>query len=153
MSVFVAYACSLVGVAGYVCWKGGNAGRASMAALLVGSVASQIVYMMTAEKHLPGQMLIVDSLILATQVIIALNSKKTWPIWVAAFQLNTVLADLAIFVSVSRSNKFYYILATIWAVPTLVVIAMGVWRDNSWTQRTYGLADAQGHFSRRPHFP
>ena len=124
-----------------------------MAVLLAGSVASQAIYLMTAEEHLPGQMLVVDSWMLAMQVIIALNSKKTWPIWVAAFQLNTVLADLAIFVSVSHSNKFYYILATIWAVPTLAVIAMGVWRDNSWTQRRYGFADAHGHFSRRPHFP
>ena len=76
-------------------------------------------------------MLAVDTLSLALKLAIAFNSNRRWPIWVAGFQVNTVLAEAAIFFSPAYKIDFFHAMATIWAMPTLFAMAIGIFLDNA----------------------
>ena len=72
----------------------------------------------------------IDVAALVVNLIVVAMSRRTWCTWVAAFQLNVVMAEIAIISSEAYRVPFVYMLTTIWALPTILVIGIGVWRDN-----------------------
>lgn len=130
MTIFHFYLAALIATSAYVVRKGGRTGLFSVCIMVVAALGSQLLS--TLSQDLPSlqpKMLTLDVVTLALQLAIAVISTRTWPMWVAAFQLNTVLAELAILISPVFHGSFYYALATIWAMPTLLVMATGTWRD------------------------
>ena len=133
MWIFNLYLISLLLLAAYVAWSGGRTGKASIAVAILATISSQLVASLGhGMESIQRNMFVVDTVTFVMLMLIALLSKRTWPIWVAAFQLNTVLAECAILLSTSFRTMTYYALSTLWAVPTLVVMAIGTWRDRRW---------------------
>lgn len=130
MNIFYFYLVALLVTCLYLYIYGGRTGLWSGAVLLAMSLTSAALAL-TAPNFvvLQPRMLALDILSLGLKTGIAVRSTRYWPIWVAAFQLNTVLAQTAIMLSPAFRNEFYYAMATIWAVPTLVVMVWGTARD------------------------
>ncbi|MCH4150610.1 MAG: hypothetical protein LKF30_01465 [Sphingobium sp.] len=130
MTVFLAYLVALLITCLYLYWYGGRTGLWSGAVLLSMALISAALAL-TEHNYvvLQPRMLLCDTVSLALKFAIALKSRRRWPIWVAAFQLNTVLASSAIMLAPAFRNDFYYAMATIWAVPTLVVMVVGTKLD------------------------
>lgn len=61
--------------------------------------------------------------------VLAVRSKKYWPIWSAGFQLLAVLTSVATLIDPSVLPKMYRGLEAFWAVPMLITMALGVGLD------------------------
>ncbi|WP_070155134.1 hypothetical protein [Sphingobium phenoxybenzoativorans] len=72
---------------------------------------------------------LVDLMVFIGLLVIALLSTRRWPIWCAAFQLNTVAAHLAIMLSPVVLGQAYYAMISIWGVPMLFVMVVGTLLD------------------------
>lgn len=130
MNVFIFYLVALLATCLYLVRYGGRTGRWISAIQLLMALASAVVsYTAPNFVVLQPRMLAVDVLSLVLKWGAALNSTRRWPIWIAALQLNTVLAETAILLSPAFRNAFYYAMATIWAVPALLVMVLGVALD------------------------
>jgi len=127
---FIFYLVALFVTCLYLVRYGGRTGRRSGAVLLTMSLISAALAL-TAPSYvvLQPRMLLCDAVSLVLKFGIAVHSTRRWPIWVAAFQLNTVLAEAAIMLAPAFRNEFYYAMSTIWAVPTLFVMVVGTALD------------------------
>ena len=129
-------------IAAYVLLKGKSAGRANIAVIVFGFAVTQHLYSSSPSyavfllKLFP-----IDVAALVINLIVVAMSRRTWCAWVAAFQLNVVMAEIAIISSEAYRVPFVYMLTTIWALPTILVIGLGVWRDN----KAGILRDGQGN--------
>jgi len=137
--VFATYAIVLVIVAGYLLWKGGAAGRASICVILIGAVLTKLLYEHTStESVFYERLALLDTVALGVQLTIAATSRRTWCIWVAALQMNTVVSDWVIVTAPAYKTAMAYMLDTVWSIPTLAIMAVGVWRDTKAQRRSYG---------------
>ena len=139
MIVFLFYLVALLAACVYLALYGGRTGRWSGAVVLSMSLVSAVLAL-TAPNFvvLQPRMLACDIVTLAFKVVIALRSTRYWPIWTTAFQLNTVLAQVAIMSSPMFRNEFYYAMATIWAMPTLIIMIWGTFLDRRHEMRLIG---------------
>lgn len=78
---------------------------------------------------------IVDVLTLLAMYLVAVRSHRWWPLWVAAFQLNSVAAHLATVISPQFSNLVYQGYEGLWAIPGQLVMVVGIFRDRLWKYR------------------
>ncbi len=130
MNVFFFYLIALLVTCIYLALYGGRTGRWLAAIQFVMAVASAILSSTASDfVALQPRMLALDLVSLGLKLTVALRSNRQWPIWVAAFQLDTVLAQTAILLSPVFRNEFYYAMATIWAMPTLLVMVVGLALD------------------------
>jgi hypothetical protein len=60
---------------------------------------------------------------------LAIGSRRYWPVWWAGFQLVTVILHLAWSAGLLRSPDLYRGLAFAWALPMLLLMAVGTARD------------------------
>jgi hypothetical protein len=58
-----------------------------------------------------------------------LRSRRYWPIWMAAAQSLTVASHLATLVTTSFAQKIYAGLATVWSLPCLLCMVLGIALD------------------------
>jgi hypothetical protein len=130
VNVFIFYLFALVATCLYLVLYGGRTGRWLAAIQFLMALTSAVVsYTAPDFVVLQPRMMAVDLISLALKLAVALKSKRHWPIWVAAFQLNTVLAETAILISPAFRSQFYYAMATIWAMPALLAMVVGVTLD------------------------
>ena len=150
-TVFATYAIVLAIVAGYLLWKGGAAGRANICVILIGAVLTKLLYERTSSATLFYESLaIVDTVGFVIQLMIAVLSRRTWCIWVAALQLNTVVSDWVIVTAPAHKTAMAYMLGTVWSIPMLAIMAVGVWRDNKAQRQKHGQQKQQAvprHYS------
>ncbi|MBT2187565.1 hypothetical protein KK488_11495 [Sphingobium sp. H33] len=78
--------------------------------------------------------LAVDTATFIAMYAVAVKSRLWWPIWVAAFQLNSVVAHLATVISPEFSALVYHGYEGMWAIPGQLVMVIGIHRDRGWTQ-------------------
>lgn len=130
MYVFIFYLLALLATCLYLGAYGGRTGRWLAMIQLVMALVSAFVSWNTFEVALlPPRMLAIDFVSLWLKSTVALVSTRRWPIWVAAFQFNTLLPQAAIALSPAFRTEFYYAMATAWALPTLFVMAAGLALD------------------------
>ena len=135
MNVFFFYLIALLVTSLYLWLYGGRTGRWLASIQFLMAAGSAVISSTAADfVELQPRMLAIDVLSFALKLGIALGSNRRWPIWVAAFQLNTVLAQAAILLSPVFRNEFYYAMSTVWAVPTLLVMAVGLALDRRWVK-------------------
>jgi hypothetical protein len=136
MQVFLFYLASLLATCVYLWVYGGRTGRWMVADQFVTAVLAAVLsYNAPSFVWLQPRMAMLDVASLLVKIAIAFLSNRRWPIWVAALQLNTVLAQVAIMISPDFRNAFYYAMATIWAMPTLLVMVLGLYFDRRHDQR------------------
>ena len=63
---------------------------------------------------------------------LAAKSRLWWPIWVAAFQLNSVAAHFATVISPEFSALVYHGYEGMWAIPGQLFMVLGIHRDRGW---------------------
>lgn len=130
MQVFLFYLASLLATCLYLSIYGGRTGRWMAADQLLSAVLAAVLsYNAPSFVWLQPRMVTLDVVSLMVKIAIVLFSDRRWPIWVAALQLNTVLAQVAIMLSPDFRNAFYYAMATIWAMPTLLIMVLGLYLD------------------------
>lgn len=130
MNVFIFYLAALLATCLYLAICGGRTGR-WLAAIQIAMalVSAWFSWHTDTFANLQPRMLTIDLVSLTLKLTVALVSTRRWPIWVAALQLNTVLAQTAIFLSPAFRSQFYYFMATAWAMPALFVMVVGLALD------------------------
>lgn len=122
---------------GYAAVLGGWEGRWTTALILSAS-AITLVSEQFIRHHwgtTNGIMFAVDIALFLGMYVIAAKSKRWWPLWVAAFQLNSVAAHIATVVSPEFSAAIYNGFEGLWAFPGQIIMVFGIWRDRYWTPR------------------
>lgn len=95
--IFWIFPALLVAASVYVLWFGGGEERLVLAILLAAYLATFLFYRMGTPDWLKPQfgIMLSDSLAAVLLLIIALRSKRFWPLPIVAFQILPVLTQLA----------------------------------------------------------
>ena len=80
----------------------------------------------------------VDLLLLVAFFVLATRTTHFWPLWVFGFHLITVSAHLASMLAQSVPIQAYFIIATMWSLPKLGVVVLGIHLDRE-ARRREGL--------------
>ena len=124
------YFAGLIAVSCYAVCYGGFEGRA-ISAIISGLFGLSVVVTMMAPTYqfyvLMG--FAISCLSLALKCWVAMVSSRRWPIIIAAFQLNIVCAQISMFIAPQFKTMYHYAMVTIWAAPTLLILALGVYLD------------------------
>lgn len=70
-----------------------------------------------------------DSALFAGLFWLALISDRSWLIWMSGMQFNAVLANLAAMLAPDVTERIYVGLETIWALPIMAFMAVGIILD------------------------
>jgi hypothetical protein len=114
----------LISVVGYSLLFGGAEERIVVLVLLSGSALTLIFYDPKHRDWLSPQliMIVLDGTALVVFVVLALRSKRFWPLWVAAFQAMPVLTHFAATVSPYMVSKALGVAQGLWAYLQLLVV-------------------------------
>ncbi|WP_294292647.1 hypothetical protein [uncultured Sphingomonas sp.] len=130
MSFFV-FLAELVVCCGYALIRGGPPERVG-AGLLVGAFALgfPVHLALGADGFLTANvaLMAIDVALLAALVVLAHRSTRFWPLWVAGWQLASVIAHVAKVLDPTMHATGYAIQAQIWGYPMVLAIAIGTAR-------------------------
>jgi hypothetical protein len=121
----------IIGACAYAIILGGWEGRCTAAIFILASLAS---YGVNRWFHIHWHrtnisMFLVDFLTFVALYGVAAKSRHWWPVWVGAFQLNTVAAHLATITSPDFAMGVYKGYEGLWAIPCALVMVIGIFRD------------------------
>ncbi|MEO6580209.1 MAG: hypothetical protein ABIN83_03545, partial [Sphingomicrobium sp.] len=88
---------------------------------------------------LESGLLVIDLLVLAAFIWIAITSERFWPLWVAGLQLTNSVSHLMKFVDVDLVPRAYGAAAALWSYPILLILAVGTWRSDRRETAVHGL--------------
>ncbi len=124
----------LCGVAAYAFGRGRMDERLAAGICLVGSVTTFFVSTIgryTAQySNVEVGILLIDSLVLLGFVLLALRSKRFWPLWVAGFQLTSTFAHAMKAVQLDLLPQVYAVAERFWVYPIFLIIVIGTWRGH-----------------------
>ena len=109
---------------------GGNDERRFSMALIGASLATLVAQMSVSWAQGFPIFLIIDLTVLLLAVSLALKSRRYWPIWFSAFQFVSVITTAATFARPGSLPKIYGELASFWALPALLAMAVGMLLDH-----------------------
>lgn len=114
-------------VFGFAVWKGRAPERIAAAACALASVVTPFVI---SHRWFDPQwgVLAIDLALLAVLLWLSLATDRIWVLFIAAFQLLSVVTHLAILVDHSVAPLPYRRGLVIWSYLTLVPLAWGTWR-------------------------
>lgn len=136
------YNAMLIAAILYCCLYGGRTGKAASGIIVALVIISQSLAMISPSMTwLMPRMFAVDLLSLGLKIALAMVSNRRWPILLAAFQLNTVCAEVAVLLSPTFRDSFYHAMAIVWAAPTLLVMMAGTFLDRRAERRTQGMPE------------
>lgn len=127
-------------VCGFALWRGGRPEKLVAVAYLMAWLFTPISH---AAHHWVGPqwgVLVIDGLLLAWLITVALRSDRLWPLFAAGFHLVGVVTHLAMAVDPSVAPLPYYRGLVIWSYLSLVPLALGTW--NVWRSATPQKASA-----------
>lgn len=128
----LAYWSILLVVTIYAFGRGARDERAATLIVIVASIATVIVYapVPSAYEGVEIGVFVVDVAALAAFVGVALISSRFWPLWVAGFQLTSVMSHIMKLVHLDLIPKVYAAAERFWIYPMLLVIIVGTWRTH-----------------------
>ena len=139
----LAYWFILFGVASYAFGRGRWDERLVAAVCVLGSIATVIVRSPINQLYSDVELgiFVVDTVALGGFIVVALRSSRFWPLWVAGFQLTSVLAHFLKAIHWDLIPQVYAAAERFWIYPIFLVIVVGTWRGRSrWQQETEKLA-------------
>lgn len=121
----------LFAVAAFAFWRGSRDERIVAAICLLGATASVIVLSPLASRwqSLEIGTLMVDLAVLGGFLVVALRSRRFWPLWVAGLQLTTTIGHVLKGVSPELLPQAYGAALQFWSYPILLILAVGTWRS------------------------
>lgn len=60
---------------------------------------------------------------------LSMRARSYWPLWVVGFQVGVLTSHLATLVTPTYAFRLYFLLATLWSIPQLLVMIVGVTLD------------------------
>jgi hypothetical protein len=118
----------LLGTCGMAFWKGRNGEKWTAAMLMVAAVASSVFETRLFYGTETG-VLIVDLMLLAYLLVLALQSDRFWPLWAAGFQIVGTSIHLASIVDSEIWPAAYATAQVFWAYPVLLALGVGTWLE------------------------
>jgi len=114
---------------GFAALYGGRSGRWVAAAVIMAAAATPLVSHGNTWLAPNLGVLTVDTLLLIALIGIALRSDRWFPIWSAGLQLVGVTFHFASVLAPGFAPDIYFLLQALWAVPVLMLLAIGVALD------------------------
>lgn len=117
---------------GYAFCRGGRYERIVASVCILGSFATVAVNSPLNHMyvHVEGGALFVDMAVLAAFIVVALQSDRFWPLWVAGLQLTTSVAHFLKALDPHLVPQAYGLAVRFWSYPILVIVAVGAWRNH-----------------------
>jgi hypothetical protein len=119
-------------VALYVLLRGRRDERRIGIVLVAGVIATHFVIsplsnrFATVETHV----MIVDIVVFAGFVWVALRSDRFWPLWIAGLQLTTIFGHVLKAADAGLFFKAYAASMVFWGYPIVLILAVGTWRNH-----------------------
>ena len=114
---------------GYALWRGRGDERVAAAVCIGASLLSLAILRPLEDfRELEAGLLLIDVMVFAIFVAIALTSQRFWPLWVSGLQLTSLLAHLGRVTRIDLVPVAYAAAERFWAYPILFLIAAGAWR-------------------------
>ena len=119
-------------VAAYAFGRGKLDERLAATICLVGSLATIVLSKsdLTYYRGVEAGILTVDVLALLAFVLVALRSNRFWPLWVAGFQLTSVLSHFLKVIHWDLLPQVYAAAERFWIYPIFLAIIAGTWRSH-----------------------
>jgi hypothetical protein len=117
---------------GYALWRGRKYEQLSAVICVAATIFSILFHASWRERYMGVELsdLVIDTLVLAAFVVIALRSDRFWPLWVAGLQLTINMSHLFKALQPNLMPYAYAAAERFWSYPTLVIIAVGAWRQH-----------------------
>jgi hypothetical protein len=80
-------------------------------------------------SQINAPLLATDTLYFLGLYVLALTSKRNWPIWSAGFQLVCVASHFGPLLDPVPRPKLYRGLEAVWMLPMLITMVAGIWLD------------------------
>jgi len=115
---------------GYAFYRGGPYERIVALVCILGSFATVAVNspLNRMYVHVESGALFVDLAILVAFIVVALQSDRFWPLWVAGLQLTTSVAHFLKAIDPHLIPQAYGLAVRFWSYPILIILAIGSWR-------------------------
>jgi hypothetical protein len=133
----IIYYAFLAAVVGYAFLRGSGDARLASAICIAATVATKIAISPVAHRYSSFEfgVFVVDVLTLLGFIYIALRTDRFWPLWVAGFQLTTLVAHVLKAVEIDLMPRAYAVAGRFWVYPIFLIILIGTWRNH---QRALG---------------
>ena len=130
----------LLSVVVYAFRRGALDERLAALTCLGGTIATMALSRATATKYSDVEVavLAVDIVGFLIFTLIALKSSRFWPLWVAGFQLSSMLAHFLRAFGADMMPRVYAAAERFWIYPIFLAIAIGVWRARQYEQQLPG---------------
>ena len=131
IALFLLYWVTFAATMAYALRRGGRPERAGAIIIMAGSLLTVLVMSTAPHSSVQQAALLgravfaIDVAILAALVILALTSKRFWPLWVVGFHLNGVMAHLAHVLDWTLLPHAYVLMQPFWIYPMFVALALG----------------------------
>lgn len=114
----------------YAWWRGGADERIVALTCMAGTAATLLVISPLRQRYAGVEegLLLVDLAVLAGFIMVALRSKRFWPLWVAGLQLTTSIGHILKGVDQDLLPRAYGAALQFWGYPILVILAVGTYR-------------------------
>lgn len=110
-------------------WKwGGRDERLAAIGFILATIVSRLIDQSDFGSTQINVM-IVDFVLLASLVALALRSDRFWPLWAAAFQLVGTTVHLASMTETGNFAWAYAVGLIFWSYPVMIALAVGTWLE------------------------
>lgn len=111
--------------AGAGLWRGQWPERVAAIAMIVAWMASALLFNGTQLWGPQTGVMLVDSLLLAVLLVIALRSDRWWPMWACGFHGMNVLLHLTVMLDAAIWGRAYYVASAIFSYLTMLALFIG----------------------------
>lgn len=121
---------------GYALWRGRKYEQFAAIICIAATVISVLARSAVHQPYLAIEVgdLVVDTLVLAAFVTIALRSDRFWPLWAAGLQLTISMSHVLKAVQPDLWPFAYAAAERFWSYPTLIILFLGAWRQHRRTR-------------------
>jgi hypothetical protein len=124
--LFASFALLMLISCGYAALAGGRDGRIAVAMLLTAALLTPLA---TGLTHDGRALALVDTALFAGLIILALQSKHYWPLWLAGLHGAAMAGQIVTHLSPDLPRNIYHAIVAFWSIPMQVVIVIGVMLD------------------------
>ncbi|HEX8574445.1 MAG TPA: hypothetical protein VF759_17020 [Allosphingosinicella sp.] len=135
---------------GYAFWRGGLPERIGASIFVAGVVLTRIAVSGAATRYssIEAGVLIVDAVVLAALLALALQANRFWPLWVTALHAIGTAAHAVKLTNPEVIRWAYAFALAFWSYPMLFLLALGTWNHQKRLAR-FGVDRSWSSFSRR----
>lgn len=121
---------------GYATLFGGKDGRWASGMIIAAAILTVPAILVGRSWQEPEwAVFLVDLALLIGLYALMVRSRRYWPIWMTGFHLVAVTSHLSAVAAPDFAREIYRAVETVWALPVLICMLIGVAKDRSVTAR------------------